>query len=311
MYFPYLRGRQFELIALRDLAVEGSLRNIVPIIEPVKESYNSLNIANTVFLEHGASPYLIVNPIEGEASGDKNYFLDYIKSLSESSFRCAFLYSDNATYIHNCLEEYDLNDCMLVCLDHFTKEDELRNLSENQRISHIVLLEPHKYRTLDRSIKKLDKVFIRLDDLFEKQQKNADFLKISAHKFSEEHLYYKDDNYQGFGDFTVLPKDYTEGGGAPRAVVINLTYINKEADDQIWIRHFTSNSNDSIANVQGKFAEATEKAVNFCSELPLTNSGTEELEMYYKEARYPGLGTVKKITIKNHLLVIEDYLESI
>ena len=311
MYFPYLRGRQFELIAIRDLAVEGSLKNTVPIIEPVKESYNSLNIANTVFLEHGISPYLIVNPIEGEASGDKNHFLKYIRGLGESSFRCAFLYSDNATYIHNCLEEHDLNDCMLVCLDNFTQEDELSNLSENKRISHIVLLEPHRYRTLDRSIKKLNKIFIRLDDLFEKQQKNADFLKISAHKFSEEHLYYKADHYQGFGDFTVLPKDYIEGGGAPRAVVINLTYINKEVDDQIWIRHFTSDSNDSIANVQGKFAEATKKAVDFCSALPLSNSGTEELQMYYKEARYPGLGTVKKITIKNHLLVIEDYLESL
>ncbi|MGP5273685.1 sce7725 family protein [Psychrobacter faecalis] len=311
MYFPYLRGRQFELIAIRDLAIEGSLKNIIPIIEPVKESYNSLNLANTVFLENDVSPYLIVNPIEGEVSGDKKYFLKYINELSKSSFRCAFLYSDNAKYIHSCLEEYDLNDCMLVCLDSFTQEDELKILSENQRISHIVLLEPHRYRTLDRNIKKLNKTFIRLDDLFEKQQKNADFLKISAHKFSEEHLYYKDDHYQGFSDFTILPKDYMEGGGAPRAVVINLTYINKEADNQIWIRHFTSDTNDSIANVQGKFAEATKKAVGFCSELPLSNSGTEELQMYYKEARYPGLGTVKKITIKNHLLVIENYLEEL
>ena len=39
MYFPYLRGRQFELIALRDLLDKGVLRDkIIPIIEPVKLS---------------------------------------------------------------------------------------------------------------------------------------------------------------------------------------------------------------------------------------------------------------------------------
>ena len=39
MYFPYLRGRQFELIALREL-VEHQLigKHIYPVIEPVKLS---------------------------------------------------------------------------------------------------------------------------------------------------------------------------------------------------------------------------------------------------------------------------------
>lgn len=39
MYFPYLRGRQFELIALREL-LEGERigQEIIPIIEPVKPS---------------------------------------------------------------------------------------------------------------------------------------------------------------------------------------------------------------------------------------------------------------------------------
>ncbi len=37
MYFPYLRGRQFELIALRELIDEGLIGDkIVPIIEPIK-----------------------------------------------------------------------------------------------------------------------------------------------------------------------------------------------------------------------------------------------------------------------------------
>ena len=39
IYFPYLRGRQFELIALRELVEKGVLSSrITPIIEPVKLS---------------------------------------------------------------------------------------------------------------------------------------------------------------------------------------------------------------------------------------------------------------------------------
>ena len=37
MYFPYLRGRQFELIALRELIENDCINSsIIPIIEPVK-----------------------------------------------------------------------------------------------------------------------------------------------------------------------------------------------------------------------------------------------------------------------------------
>ncbi len=36
MYFPYVRGRQYELLALRELASQNLLSaKIVPIIEPV------------------------------------------------------------------------------------------------------------------------------------------------------------------------------------------------------------------------------------------------------------------------------------
>ena len=44
MYYPYLRGRQFELLALRDFAesLQGSASQVFPIIEPVRENKNSL-----------------------------------------------------------------------------------------------------------------------------------------------------------------------------------------------------------------------------------------------------------------------------
>ena len=182
-------------------------------------------------------------------------------------------------------------------------------IEEYEKITHIVVSEPNKDRNLDRFIKNLNKFYIRLDDSFEKQQKNSDYLSIKAHKFTEENKYFKEERYQGFSDFTILSSEYVEGGSTPRAVVIHLTYLETEKKE-IWIRHFTSEENDSVANVQGKFAQAAEKTISFCKKGNLSNSAIKELSNYCQENKYPGLGIVKKIAIKNHLLVVSSFLSN-
>ncbi len=309
MYYPFLRARQFELICVRELAAEGSIQGrVVPVLEPVKESINSLNLANKALIDYAQTAYLILNPLVGELPGDNEDFSAYLDSLGSSGFLPAFHYTNNADFITAMIAKYQFSGCMLICYSNFADNDSLRQLCTNSSISHLMVLEPQKNRSFDRYLKGLNKTYIRLDDVFEKQEKNADFLSITAHKFSEEHLYYAEDGYQGFSDFSVLPSEYIEGGSTPRAVVIHLTYINAQEENQIWIRHFTSETNDSIANVQGKFAEASAKAIEFCDAYPLNNSAIQELREYYNNQRYPGLGTVKKISIKNHLLVVSSFL---
>jgi len=311
MYYPFLRARQFELISIRELAAEGAIQGyIIPVLEPVKESISNLNLANRALVDNEQQAFLILNPMVGELPGDNDDFSNYLVQLGTSGFLPAFHYTNNGNFITTTIRRHRFSGCMIVCNSNFTDDAVLRDLCADESVSHIMIMEPQKNRSLDRYIKGLNKTYIRLDDVFEKQEKNADFLNIIAHKFSEEHLYYREDGYQGFSDFTVLPSEYVEGGSTPRAVVIHLTYIHRE-DNQIWIRHFTSETNDSIANVQGKFAEAAAKAIQFCEEYPLSNSATSELRAYYDHRRYPGLGTVKKISIKNHLLVISGFLNSI
>ena len=118
---------------------------------------------------------------------------------------------------------------------------------------------------------------------------------MAEEKFSEEHLFYKEDGYNGFSDYTVLVSDFIEGGRTPYAVAIHLSY--KKDNDEVWVKHFTSISNDDDANIQGKFAEAVEKAVTFLDEKHIVNEATDELRKYYTEMKYPGLGMVKKISI--------------
>ena len=70
MYFPYLRGRQYELIALRELINNDKLsEHITPIIEPVKVSPTLLSVINT-FNKKGRNLIIITNPHVGTYESD-------------------------------------------------------------------------------------------------------------------------------------------------------------------------------------------------------------------------------------------------
>ena len=63
MYFPYLRGKQFEFLAVRELAQKGLLYknnsvNVIPIFEPVKNNFNYFDefITNNIIFG------IVVNP---------------------------------------------------------------------------------------------------------------------------------------------------------------------------------------------------------------------------------------------------------
>jgi len=310
MYYPFLRARQFELIALRELATQGATQGvIVPILEPVKETHNNLNLAHKVFQEKGQSAYLVVNPKFGELAGDSQFYIEYLATLNYEVFLPAFHYRNNAEYINQSIEQFGLTNCMLICENDIEGDDtNFKSIAELDAVSLITVNDPGRNRSLNRYIRGLQKGFIRLDDLFEKKDRNSDFLDVTEHRFSEEHIHYSTEGFEGFSDYTVLPSEYVEGGSTPRAVVIHLTYLNIQ--NEIWIRHFTSETNDSIANVQGKFAEAAAKAVNYCRQNGLSNSAITELETYFDTEHYPGLGTVKKLSIKNHLLVLSNFLRN-
>ncbi len=304
MYYPYLRGRQFELIALREYAlIRGKNNNVVPIIEPVKKTFNSLKLAIPKFIEGNMKFALILNPQVGEIKDFQTITTELEEQLSDpTKWIPAFIVINNIEEINLEIEKKKYNDVMIICSDRIdTTDATFLDFIQNQKIKYVVSKEN---RILKRKIR--TKEFIRLDDNFKPQKRNKDFLTISEEKFTEEHLFYKDDNYAGFSDYTVLISDFTEGGGAPYAVAIHLTY--EKDSEEIWIRHFTSISNDDIANIQGKFAEAARKAVDFIKTKPLDTNAANELKKYFDEEKYPGLGIVKKIAIKNHIELINNVI---
>jgi len=139
MYYPFLRSRQFELIALRELVNEEITQKfVIPILEPVKETRNNLNLAYKVFQEKGQSAFLIVNPLVGDSSGDNHGYLEYLRELNDDVFKPAFYYRNNSNYISTSIRDYNLSDCMLICQNDLVADNaDFRNLVEQDYISSI------------------------------------------------------------------------------------------------------------------------------------------------------------------------------
>ncbi|WP_435255458.1 sce7725 family protein [Tenacibaculum sp. A30] len=304
MYYPYLRGRQFELIALREYAeCKGENNNITPIIEPVKKTFNSLKLALPKLLKNNVNFALVLNPKVGDLEGTINevYGEELQEMLSDfSKWIPTFIVENDYVFLKGYIEKSGFENVMIFCSE--TTDTNNTDFKALISLSNVVYVVSEDNRTLKTFVRSLGKKIIRLDDKFKGTVRNSDYLDMKEEKFTEEHYYYLDDNYDGFSDYTPLVSSFVVGGSAPYAVAIHITYA--KAEQEIWIRHFTSFSNTGRANIQGKFAEAAKKAVDFLNEKGIHTHASDELRAYYSEAKYPGLGMSKKITIKHHLEVI-------
>ncbi len=303
MYFPYLRGRQFELIALREFALQrGDKNNVFPIIEPVKTSYNSLKTAVEKFKESDLHFSIVLNPLVGDLTNVKDIYNKIEEFVRGTNFIPAFFIQNNIKEIAKIIESFDKVLLIISSIADSTS-DEFFDLILDDSVEYILSTEN---KSLRRKLQKKNKNLIILNDCFIKKDRNKDYLDTPAERFTEEHTFYEDESYYGFSDFTTVPSDFKEGGTTPYAVAIHLTYQKNE--DEIWIRHFTSESNEDQANVQGKFAEAAKKAVGFLDEENIKTHAAQELREYFHAQKYPGLGVVKKISIKNHIELINSIL---
>lgn len=310
MYFPYLRCKQFELLALRELASKmGDSEKISPVLEPVKKSTTSLDRAIGSLISNDINFTLIINPIYGDFSGNNVPLIQWIKAKLEdySNFQIGILVNQflNLEIIDQSLIEIGYS--RPISLIHIHRINDIGSMADwvtDKEVRYNLYSENIPARRYRGIITPLSKVIF--EDKFIPQVKNSDYLKVPDEFFSDEHLFFEEDGYVGFGDYLTIGNDYIETGGLPFAVAIHLTYIKENS--QIWIRHFVSDSNSDRSDVAGKFGEALEKLISFVDEKRIHTEAVEEFRKYYEEGHYPGLGSLKKLSIKNHLELLINLL---
>lgn len=311
MYRPYFRGKQYELITIRECAGLFAGHEFVPIIEPVKESIGGLKKALSAVLEADGRAIVIVNPFHGDYGGGGG---GPISELIEKEF------SDRNSILVGVLLRSDMQvgEAVEICKKHTGHDLALvhsgftdpRMLSERLAdsdvgISEHVFVEEHANLLYRRHFPGATRSLVR--DGF-KRQRNADYQALEM--FSELHVTYNEIGMDGFGDFLIVGDEYSETGGPAYAVAIHLTFVDPERDDVMYIYHFVSDTNDTPTDPAGKFAEALQKLIDRLdsgnSKLIETDS-IKEFRALHGRGHFPGLGFVKKLSMKHHIETLAHY----
>ncbi|MNW39552.1 hypothetical protein D3C74_166420 [compost metagenome] len=310
MYFPYLRGRQFELIAIRELLERSLLsKNVMPVVEPVKLS-SALIKTMSFFQEKDRSLGLVRNPQVGSMikdladekyEKDKGRFYEILKMSDVLSF----LFVDGKLSAHlSALERQGINkrDIATICIN----QDSIPHFESTYAPDY-----PRFNFIRDESgfRRRMPNKRVMFEDRYPKKSRNVEYLDSEDEHLSSDHLYYEQEGYLGFSDYSVVGNEYSESGFAPYAIAIHIVYF--AADQTLRVRHFVSDTNDDITDPAGKFAEALEKLVIWNQTQQLDTFGVRAFENMYKNRSYPGLGTVKKLSIMHHLELMSRYLDGV
>lgn len=311
MYFPYLRGKQFELLALKELSpLLGPRQNVTPIIEPVRAPEGGLTRCLQALSDNNLGYALVVNPSAGELQAEvmPEAIGNYIRTNGLPGTPTLGVLVDEATDIDATLRAYEgrYGSHFPLMLVHNGLSAELEALRLRTNSLN------RKFDVVDFGVRKAYfRAFrndqILLHDGFERAERNSDYLDRGETDFSDDHLFYADEGWTGFGDYLTIGSGYVDGGFTPRAVAIHWTY-EPITGGIIKIRHFTSENNGDIANVGGKFLEAAKKLVAFLDQQDIHTVASEVMRQHLANSTYPGLGIVKKLSIQNHLELISTIL---
>lgn len=315
MYYPYLKGRQFELLAIKELLERNLISPlVVPVIEPIKVSST---LCNTIQAYVDCQRSII--PIWHSASDD--FYCDFRAAQQDASTKKIadrlFEFIQNPSlkkgieitkHSQGIITRYE-NDgfprsqwVVLCCeYDMLNYYQELFGTIQPQ---YVIIPDDSPFR---RSMRKVVNR-IMIDDKFQKQSRNSDYMENDDEFFSEDHLYFSSDGYKGFSDYSIVGDYDTASGFAPKAVAIHIVYIDKN-DQTLRVHHFVSDSNEDIRNTAKKFYEATQKLFYWVeTEQPEMTYGLATFLEHYKNASYPGLGVVKKLSIMHHLELMSQHL---
>lgn len=302
MYFPYLRGRQYELLALKELAEKGLInKRINPIIEPVTASSTLVNVVKKL-LDCGINVGLVVNPKVGSFVDEEKKHFEECVSLYLDTIPTIIVDNDIGNQIKDIYSVFkkSVENTIFVFKKKDYINDYVSNLDGHKAMFNLMPDEGTFRRTI-----RDNRVVFR--DAFEAKEKNADYSDDEEY-YSEDHLFYKEDGYIGFADYSIVGDKFSEGGFLPYCVVIHMTYLDK--NNRLMIKHFKSYSNDDIKDTAKKFYEAVGRFVEWNKTVKLDTIAAKELERLYQEGQYPGLGTIKKLSIMNHLEIISRYLSN-
>ncbi|MCH5462364.1 sce7725 family protein [Lactobacillus sp. LC28-10] len=293
IYYPYFRGRQFDLRALTEFAEHAATPQIVPIIEPVRDA-PALPKTITAFSQHHQRLAIIQNPQVDHYQAAKRYPIDDLMQSPEIQ----------RAYILTPLLPPDLLGNSLVIVQHYA---DLKLFLEHDWLpDSATLLVPPEAR-----IRQLlsGRMFGHLFDHYTVPEHSFDFAQMPDSFWSDDITFATQYGEIGFSDYLTQGAAYFERGHPSRTVTLHLIYLK---DNQVRICHFVSDQHEDFKHQREKYFEALTKAVGWIKTQPAENqtTATAKLVTLAEKHHFPGMGVLKALTIEHHLEIMTRYLES-
>lgn len=300
IYFPYLRGRMYDLLALKELCEADQLsQKIVPIIEPVRDS-KELQETVAVFIKKQQPFSVIANPqvsVYG-LNDTKLYPLPVMDSL-DFYYPSAILAAD---FTSEFLDKKKGQHSILV-VHNYELLKAYQDSQILQKVDHVLIPDVARIHALvpDKAASLTDPLtFVRHVE---------DYAALEDEFFEPADWYQQVDNFHGFGDYSMVGHVYFDKGMPSRAIALHLIYVTK--DGTLRIHHFVSDSNEKMSGQKEKFFEALHKMIDWADKningLNLTPA-LQSLLDYGQQEKFPGLGMVKKLSLMHHLQLMNRLL---
>ena len=311
MYLPFLRGKLYELKAIKEFIEEGYGteygRHIMPIIEPVKKDLRPL-LACVEAMGQAKMPFAVVlNSRTGDFQRAAFDIPALLAKVQDVQWAPAFEVNSNANVdaIEAAIGEHSLRDVMLVFFSIVELDDEkVRRLVSNDAVRYITAMNLTQRPPIIADLKEFGKDLITLEDCFQEKTPNNAYRENLDEFFSDTFSYYKSlFGLYGFSDFTALSRNYRDRGALPQVVAIHMTY--RKSEKVVNVYHFLSDSRNGANDIRGEYKEANAKILPFYDGKP----STKAVDQIAKKD-YPGLGAIKKYSIKNHFELMSRILQA-
>ena len=295
MYHPYFRGKQYDLITVKEMAPVLAGAGFRPIIEPVRETLSGLKKALDAVAEAHGQAIVIVNPFHGDLSGAGGSLTELLEAeyLNQAGISAGILLKQDTTLAQasSCYRKHRAHSPVFIHAGFGEPKALAETLGTITQDDCHVFLDRSGVKLYQKHFKNAFRVLVR--DGFHRQKRNSDYPDLEP--FSDLHVTFQDENMQGFGDFLIVGDEYSESGGPAYAVAIHLTFIDPDQDDLMQIYHFKSEQQSTPTDPAGKFGEALERMMKILgppgsSKVLETNKPLGEFRYLHKEGHFPGAG---------------------
>ncbi|EOG5374984.1 sce7725 family protein [Cronobacter turicensis] len=315
MYYCYLRAKQYELLAVRSCLAKIVQKNMVAIIEPVRESdrdlYNCLRDAR----DNNARVILIVNPKCGELEGNERAAETLINGAIEINpqIELGYIVDDttSSSQVTNFFNIYQNQNKSIIHNGRYANAQQLLQIESSDGLfKDNIFIDGACSTTYISNFNSTSKVLIR--DGLNRAQTNAGYANNIIEFFSDLHLNYRQLGFNGFGDFSIVGNHFAEGGGQAITAVIHITYENIDRTE-IQVHHFLSDPRVVVEDVAILIDEALEKLDAFLSSqrpdiLNWSTACRELVDIYNTPSVRTNLAYIKKMSIKHHFELMHDIL---